>query len=165
VFYSRALHTFITRWHTCTALAHTCVRQLSFHKLTNLNNVTTETIKPAGRVPTASQQYVVAYDETNNHLFTAGCGNEVIVWEVTKVQQKGTDDNDSKFKYVATQTFLLQDHEDTVQDCLVVDDKDYELAVLVTASLDTNIKVRTRTVTNAVLHSVFFLRTLCYVLC
>ena len=62
--------------------------RISFHKAINRNNVMSESVKPASRVAMESQQYVMAWDDTNQHLFTAGCGNIIVVWKVVEVKQK-----------------------------------------------------------------------------
>lgn len=115
--------------------------RINFHKAINRNNVMSESVKPAGRVTTDSQQYVMAWDDTLHHLFTAGCENEVVVWKVFEVKQKATENNASKYKYVATQVALLDHHKDTVKDIVTVQDTANEMDVLVTASLDKTIKV------------------------
>mmetsp|Transcript_5933 Transcript_5933/g.11892 ORF Transcript_5933/g.11892 Transcript_5933/m.11892 type:complete len:1682 (-) Transcript_5933:15-5060(-) len=115
--------------------------RINFHKAINRNGVMSESVKPAGRVPTDSQQYVMAWDDVRQQLFTAGCENEILVWKVFEVKQKVSDNNVSKYKYVATQVHLLDHHNDTIKDMITVQDPDNELDVLITASLDKSIKV------------------------
>ncbi|GMI01426.1 hypothetical protein TrVE_jg10733 [Triparma verrucosa] len=116
---------------------------ITFHKAINRNNLMSESVKPAGRVATESQQYVMAWDDGNQHLFTAGCESQITVWKVVAVKLKGTDQNASKYKYTATQEFILDQHTDAIQDLLVVihPDEGFELNCLCSASLDGTIKV------------------------
>ncbi|GMH51993.1 hypothetical protein TrRE_jg4923, partial [Triparma retinervis] len=115
--------------------------RINFHKAINRNNVMSESVKPAGRVATDSQQYVMAWDDTRQQLFTAGCENEVLVWKVMEVKLKATENNASKYKYIATQVGVFDTHKDTIKDIIAIQDPDNELDILVTASLDQTIKV------------------------
>ncbi|GMH90608.1 hypothetical protein TL16_g11819, partial [Triparma laevis f. inornata] len=140
---------------------------ITFHKAINRNNLMSESVKPAGRVATESQQYVMAWDDNNRHLFTAGCESQITVWKVVAVKLKGTDQNASKYKYTATQAYILDQHTDAIQDLLVVihPDEGFELNCLCSASLDGTIKVynlQTLNMTHSLVGHTSGVCTLCY---
>ena len=61
--------------------------RMNFHKVLNKNSVSSESVKPAGRVQTDTQQYILAWDGEHRNLFTAGCDSEITVWQVSEVKQ------------------------------------------------------------------------------
>jgi WD40 repeat protein/Ca2+-binding EF-hand superfamily protein len=113
---------------------------LTFHKVTNRGSVSSESLRPSSRVSTESQQYVQAWDGSNNRLFTAGCDNDVLVWEIFEKESTNRE-QEGKYKVTATLITRLSYHKDTVKDLLVVIDPEYELSCLLSAGLDTSINM------------------------